>query len=360
MNVLWLIIIAMVFCVGQGIVFRFFNLRRLTYTRFFSKRIVHEGEQVELIEIIRNNKPLPVPWVRAESRISPYLSFNREKAEDYNVSGGRYHKSVFFLGAFKQIRRRHTVTCLHRGEYQLKSVALTAGDLFGAGLSTRQLDIECPLTVYPRLLGEEELPQPANRWQGEVTVKRWIQPDPFLLSGIREYRPGDMMRDVHWRQTARTGQMQVKTHDYTSEARLMVVLNVQLRPDQWADLNPKEEESIEQAIRIAATLCVRALKNGADAGFVTNGCLPEDKDSGNLLYIPSKGGADQEDAILNAMARMLLHREVTAVRMMDALNTLHNEDILFLTYYTDEIIENGLEQLRAHGNTVSVFVPERK
>ena len=54
---------------------------------------------------------------------------------------------------------------------------------------------------------------PSRKWQGDVLVKRWIMPDPFLVGGLREYRAGDPMRSVHWGASARTGRMQVKTYD---------------------------------------------------------------------------------------------------------------------------------------------------
>ena len=168
-------VVAAVLAALQGILFSVFNLRKLTYKRHFSRSCVHEGEKLELVEIIRNVKLLPVPWLRAESRISPNLRFGSSAInEERGISANRYHRSVFFMGPFSQITRRHTVTCLKRGHYDVGSVALTTGDLFGLTNKECQLKFDCALDVYPRILSEDELGTPSTRWQGDLAVKRWI------------------------------------------------------------------------------------------------------------------------------------------------------------------------------------------
>ena len=51
-----------------------------------------------MIEVIRNRKLLPVPWVKAESRISPHLQVSVRYGRN-QISGERYHKSVFYAEA---------------------------------------------------------------------------------------------------------------------------------------------------------------------------------------------------------------------------------------------------------------------
>ena len=60
---------------AQGSLFRRCALKRLTYQRDFSARAVFAGDTVELVEVIRNRKPLPLPWLRVESWMSNALVF---------------------------------------------------------------------------------------------------------------------------------------------------------------------------------------------------------------------------------------------------------------------------------------------
>ena len=146
------------------------------------------ASEVQMIEVIRNRKFLPVPWVKAESRISPNLRFLSDA--DTKISGERYHKSVFSLKPFHQITRTHRVPLLKRGYYRAGSVSVQAGDLFGLHTPRMQVDTGAAIEVLPRLLSPDEIPLPSTRWQGDLLVKRWIVPDPVWVNGVRPYPGG--------------------------------------------------------------------------------------------------------------------------------------------------------------------------
>ncbi len=360
MNALWLLFVAALLAFAQALVFSLFNLRGLTYSRAFDRKSAHEGEQVERIEILHNRKPLPVPWLRAESRISPNLQFGKLKAEEREISGDRFHKSLFFLAPYSKVTRRHGVTCLRRGYYPVGSVALTASDLFALVVKSRQQDLQGALFVYPRLLSDDELETPSSRWQGDMSVRRWIAPDPFLTAGIRGYLPGDALRDIHWGATARTGQLQIKVRDYTADPRAMVLLNVQATENQWNDLMDYEQEEIEQGLRIAATLCMRALECGVDAGFGTNACLlGEEGQRKSVVVMPSRA-AGQDTLLLETMARLSIHRELNFTTFLDGLSTVADTDILILSMYDSEAIREKIAMLKGNGNSVELLPLRRE
>ena len=359
MSVLWLVILTAIFVTGQALVFRYFNFKNLSYDRSFARKNAFEGQKIELLEVVRNSKRLPIPWLRAQSRIPRELVFEKEQLEAHEVSGGMYHKSAFFMPPLNAVTRHHEVTLAKRGVYSAGSVLLGSGDLFALVRMEKQLELDCGITVYPALLNESELPDPANRWLGEAIVHRWIMPDPFLVNGIRDYRAGDPLKDIHWRASARTGDLRVKVRDYTSDPKALVILNVQTSESQWADVGKQDEESVEYGIRMAATLCMRALKNGMNAGFASNACLIGKQGSGEYVYVPSAGGNAQADKLLETMARMLLHRELNFHTFLESLCFLQGEDILIITAYENDDVMKAVHMLRAQGNTVSLIKLER-
>jgi len=355
-SVFWILILTLALAFLQAAYFTRVNLKKVEYTRRFTRRTVFEGEHVGMVEVIRNRKLSPVPWVRAESRLSPYLKFRGAKNEERSINADRYHRSIFYMGPYSQVTRSHDIQCMMRGHYEAGSVALTSGDLFSIFTTSRQLNMPCSLDVFPRLLSEDELNTPSTRWQGDLIVKRWIMPDPFLTSGIRGYQAGDPLRDVHWRATARMGSLQVKVRDYTADPKMFVVLNVQNTEEQWGDLMEYERAGIEQGLRIAATLCVRALKAGVEAGFASNGCLYNEKDAGKPVIVPARSSYDQSETILSTMARLDLHREFSFPRFLDLINDVRDTDILILSVYDSEAIQNRMAELRARGNSVSLML----
>lgn len=355
MSALWLILLAAILIGAQALLFGLNDLRKLSYERHFSKPKGFEGEKIELIEVLSNKKPIPVPWLRAESRIPAELEFEHQVLDESKVSGGLYHRSLFFLSPMCAITRHHSVKLARRGVYEAGSVALTCGDLFAIVKKEAQLEIPCSVMVYPRLLTENELPDPANRWMGDAVVRRWIMPDPFLLNGIRDYLQGDSMKDIHWKASARTGDLRVKVHDYTSDPKVFVMLNIQTSENQWADVSAQNVEAMEQGIRIAATLCLRAIKMGLNAGFASNACLRGKENSGECVFVPSAGGSAQAEKLLETMAQMLLHREKTFPTYLSELKNLTGEDILIISAYDSEELSRAMHQLRAQGNTVNVM-----
>ena len=140
-----------------------------------------------------------------------------------------YHRSIFFLMPYQQITRKHHVQLLHRGDFNLGNATLTAGDLVGLLQASQEVRLSIPVLVYPCLLSEDEVPPPFTQLLGECVARRSLITDPFLISGIRSYRPGDNVRDIHWPATARMQQLQVRTHEQVTQVRLLVLINCQLR-----------------------------------------------------------------------------------------------------------------------------------
>lgn len=354
MSVLWLVLVAVVMAVAQALVFGIAGLRKVSYKRYFDRRTLYEGENFDMIEEITNNKLLPMPWIRVESRIPSVFRFPRQDKADLS-SDEAHHRSIFSLSAYTHIRRRHHITCIKRGYYNLSSVTLSAGDLLGIHSTSVTQKLEAELIVYPRLLDPQALTVPSRRWQGDVIVRRWIQPDPFLINGIREYRPGDQQRDIHWAATARTGVLQTKTHDYTADLKLLLCLNTQIREDQWGNINEKQAEVIEEGLSAAATLATWAIERGVEVGFASNGCLSGEDDKAPV-FVEAHSSREHLSLLLEVMARLRIRRRVSMQAFMeDELigNDVSDMDIVLLTNYWSDLLEEKAVRLRAMGNAVT-------
>lgn len=332
-----------------------FGLKGLSYTRRFSRKTAYEGEEAQLIEVIRNDRLFFIPWLRAESRISPYLRLGKQ--ENLAVSGERYHKSIFTLRPFQQITRRHRVQLLKRGEYDVGNVSLTAGDLLGMGGKGLELYTPSRILVYPRLLKDRNLPLPVSRMQGDLIVRRHYVSDPFLVNGIRDYRFGDPIRDIHWPASARMGNLQVKTHDYTADTKLLVVINVQMSENQWGELMDYEQDMIEHAISIAATVCCRVLSTGVAAGFAANMPMGE---SETITILPPERHSAREEELLAAFARLKILRCRNFLSFLDDLSFLRGTDMLVLSAYSSEAMEEKFARLRQLGNTLTLHLLEKE
>lgn len=336
----------------SGVILQKIGLKGLACSRAFSRPAVFEGEEGEMIEVVRNDRPVMIPWLRVESRISPHIRLGRQ--DNLHVSGSMYYCSLFTLMPYQQVRRRHKVKFLHRGEYDLGSASLTAGDILGLFQSNREQSMSVPVLVYPRLLDERDVPAPLSRLMGEMVSRRQLLSDPFLVRGIRPYQMGDPVRDIHWPATARTGVTQVRAHDRTAQTKLLVVLNVQRKDGQWGDhLMEYEQGEIEHEISMAATLCIQALRAGLAAGFAANMPLGEEKSCTVLL--PS-GGAAREEELLTAFARLTILRSLAFPNFLESLTAYSGLDMLIVSCYDSEDIQAAMRKLRRSGNQVELYL----
>ncbi len=353
MNALTLLAALFALLTLQYIVLKRFALKGLSYTRRFSKEAAFQGETVEMIEVIQNKKILPVPLLKAQSRISPHLHFAR--AVDTRISSEQYHQSVFFLKPYSRLTRSHTVLLQKRGYYQAGFVALSALDLAGMGNTDWMVETSAAIEVYPLPMAPQDIPLPASRWQGDLIVKRWIAPDPIWVSGIRGYAPGDEPSFIHWPATARTNALQVKVHEPTADIKMLVVINAQMTQLQWADLMPYEQQTVEDMISLAASLAIGALHNGMEAGFAAN--IPLDK--GDLpTILPPARHASRETELLSAMAHLTIERTRPFTALLDMLSSFTGMDMLLVSVYDSPMIQAKIETLRLRGNTVSLYVVE--
>lgn len=351
MEILLIVLVFFGLAILQSVLIARFGLRGFAYRRDFPRRTATAGDTVEFVEVIRNRGPLFLPWVRLEMRVPPSFEFHTR--EEVDIRSSNYHKSVFTLMPFSQVTRTHRVLLRQRGHFQMTQASLTAGDLLGLQLISQDVKAPTEIFVYPLLLSPDQLPLPSSRAQGEVSVRRWIQPDPFLLSGIRGYRAGDPERDIHWPATARTGELQVKTHDYTADPRLMVLINAQKTEEQWGDLMDYEQERIEYAISLAASLCVDALARGTEAGFGAN--MPMDEETESTCLLPARY-AGRDEQLLRALACLRIRRVRSFPTFLEQLPRQSGMDIVILSCYESESIRAQMECLRRLGNSVMLYI----
>lgn len=156
-----------------------------------------------------------------------------------------------------------------RGFYQLGPLALHTA--FPVGLVDRHVavpDSSREVLVYPRLFRVTRMLVPESggaRRAGHVQLAKPGGDTDFW--GVREYRRGDSPRRVHWRASARYGELVVKEFERTADHTIMFVI------DMHRDFNvgAGAESSFEYAVRIAASLARFAFGQGWAIGLTGSG-----------------------------------------------------------------------------------------
>lgn len=80
---------------------------------------------------------------------------------------------------------------------------------------------------------------------------------------IREYAAGDSRRSIHWKSTAKTGQLMVRQYEESRRSRLVIALSL-----HQADYASDDE--FEMAVSAAGSLGTRAIRDGRDVAVVAS------------------------------------------------------------------------------------------
>ena len=353
MTILIYLGIVIVLCLLQY-PFLAWSLKRLHCSRSLSRTTAFAGESGEMIEVVGNHSPFIIPWLKLESHTSPYLQLGKQ--DSLQSLHETFYASLFTLLPYQQIRRTHQLRFLRRGVYELGSAALTSGDFLNIFRFSLSLEDNLQVLVFPKLLDADQIPPMLSQQMGELSRRRQLMEDPFLVRGIRAYQPGDPIRDIHWPATARMGQAQLRLHDYSARTRLLVVLNVQGEDMQWQPrLEDRMAGPMVYGFSLAATLCMQALDNGLSAGFAANTSTQDDRET--TLLLPSDGGA-AGDAILTTLARLQTNRHQHFPHFLKELGMHSGLDILILSCYDNGEIRQAMQELEGRGNRVTFHLLE--
>jgi len=96
--------------------------------------------------------------------------------------------------------------------------------------------------------------------EGEITRK--ITSDDISFHALRAYEPGDALRNVHWRTSARTGQLMVRQFEETRRTQLTLVHSAETR--YYAS-----DDEFELAVSVTASLALRVIRDGTGLSVVS-------------------------------------------------------------------------------------------
>ena len=256
-----------------------FNLRNLAFSRELPPS-GWDGDTAEFKLVAHSTSRLPRLFLEARDQLPAWLM-----PEDPNGF-------VFSARANAITRVPYRVQLLKRGAYRLESVQVTALDPLGIFSFSKRFDAPGEILVYPvpepisdivlsgaERYGLRELPIAAVRGSG-------VDPD-----GVREYIPGDPLRRVHWRSTARTGKLSVIEFEESRAVNVVLALDM----SKAAVYGEGRESTFEYLIRVAASLAQAALRQGASVRLITGDEISPATAAGR--------GTDHMYAILGDLAR---------------------------------------------------------
>src|ERR671927_64411 len=318
------------------------NLRGLSVQRETFTHRTQVGEQARERITIRNVWPLPKLWVELQDHSNMPL-----------------HSSGFvtYLPAHERRRWVARTPCSMRGKYTLGPSTLVSGDPFGIFRLERRVAGSGEVLVYPQTAPLPGFVLPSAELPGGQDVKSRTYHVPPNVSTIREYQPGDSFNRIHWRSTARSGQLMVKEFELDPTAEIYIVLDMQERVQQQVTpehISRKDERDGARELRMAesteeygvvaaASIARHLLEQNRSVGLVSWGQHRE--------VIPAERESRQLFKILEALSVLRAHgaQPLAEVLTGESVRFGRNSTLVIITASLDERWVVSLQQLLYRG-----------
>jgi uncharacterized protein (DUF58 family) len=274
---------------------------RVSLVRVYCRRLIRErrlfpGESTEVTLEIYNRKLLPLPWVKVDDEIPAELAREVPGEPASRLGYFLLTRSVSLLW-YRKASWKYRLQGEKRGYYRIGSLTMTSGDIFGFYPRWASLPSADFVLVYPRIFPVKELGIPSLYPMGEARARRRIFQDPTRTIGLRDYRPQDSLKHIHWKASARRQELQVKVFEPTTTLKVSLFL----AGDGYPPDGPRSEEEFELAVSTAASIAHYLIDQGTPVGLISNGCRA---DSGQAIQVPPGGSRDQLMEILEALAKV--------------------------------------------------------
>ncbi len=326
-------------------------LRGLVYQRQLSHTFAFPGETIRLTVQISNHKFLPIPWLRIKDDfprdVHPLEAGESLLAPSHDQERG-FLVSLLSLRWYESVRRRYTLHCYRRGVYTLGPVHFVSGDLFSLLQNERDEKLAQRVVIYPQVVPLNELGIPTRSPFGDTRAPRQLFQDPSRIMGCREHQPYDSFRHIHWKATARQGQLQVKVYEPTISVSVVICLNVATFTYPWQGVRT---DLLEHAIVVAASLADHAVKRKYIVGLVANGAMPHADQP--LKVLPGRS-PDQLARILEVLAGVTPFATASIDRLLrdESPNLPWGATLVVITAVLSDELSTMMSRLRAAGRRV--------
>jgi uncharacterized protein (DUF58 family) len=234
----------------------------------------------------------------------------------------------------------------------LGPTTLRSADPFGFFTNRETRDLGNAILVYPRIASLPELGFPPRLSLGESRVARNLVTDPSRIVGVRDYRPDDPFRSVHWKATARQGALQVRIPEPTTTLQLAIFLNLDTFAHYWEGLDIM---TAERMIEVTASLATWASDQRYAVGVTANGIVAG---SDQALRIPPGRGPAHLPRVLEGLAKISPFSTMAFDRTLQ-LGTARiawGSTVAVITSLLPETITAQLANVIARGHRVVLIV----
>ena len=205
-------------------------LKHLVYQNELDRELAEPDQIVTLSSSVRNLGNVPAFYVNllealpATARLEEDERWRRLHLQQ--VLSEPCCTSKLFLLPHRRYTRQVRFSLPDRGSYSFGKYYVAVGDFLGFRTQCKSGEIGRKIVVMPRRWEHPGLALTLGGYLGDISVRRFLFEDPVLTIGVRDYTGSEPMKQISWKHSARSGSLMVKNFDYTVDANVTVLLNL--------------------------------------------------------------------------------------------------------------------------------------
>jgi uncharacterized protein (DUF58 family) len=234
-----------------------------------------EGETVSVTVTVTARSPMPL--VEVLDVLAP----------DCQAVSGR-HRAVFALRAGESGSLRYELRG-GRGVHELGTVIVRARDRWGVRADERRHVQRRVVRVYPKIVPLRTLPRPQHTQTSVGDYVSHALGEGIEPGDIRQFAPGDRIRQVNWRASLRLGTLYVTQQHRERNADVVLML------DTLAEVGPPQDGTLDLGVRAAASLAAAYLARKDRVGLINYG--------GTIDWVKPATGRAQYERLADTLLR---------------------------------------------------------
>jgi uncharacterized protein (DUF58 family) len=253
---------------------------------------------------VRNRSWLPVLWLRLHDTVPA------------NLTPGAVFRQVISLLPHERLRLSYRLVGRQRGYYRFGPLVSLGGDLLGTAAYEHHSEHEDYVIVYPKIVALADLGFPSQSPFGILPSRERLFEDPTRIRGVRDYQPGDSLRRMDWKTSARVGSLQVRRYEPAIALETAVFLNL----DSTDYPQKYRRQATELGIVIAASAAVHLIEKRQAVGLFTNGRDPLAESTDTTPSLSLRKGREHLMHLLQLLACVEVASEEQTLPFLDLLS----------------------------------------
>jgi uncharacterized protein (DUF58 family) len=232
------------------------NLRGVSAKKYLSDTHAFEGEKVGIkFDIVNNNQ---TKFFLEIWSVFPNI-LKKNGGQDYIVTRLSKNQIIEFS---------YSIECYKRGNYSIGPIKIRTTDPFGFFVQEDEIPIFYDLIVYPNIINIDGLPlKPIHPFIKVGNISSPVRGSVGEFHDLREYVYGDDLRSVHWKSSARLGNLVVKEFEQVTFTDVTLFLDM----DKLGDMGIGKETTFEYAVKIAASISNYLIKKQNNVALIAYG-----------------------------------------------------------------------------------------